>query len=106
MACGTGHPFTPAVGMLSSFRSFLSLLGTCVSIAASAGRADSLESALERNDLGSAEEELERVARDWEAAWKQSGKEEDAREFGRTLHALGIIERQTAKAEEALPHLK
>ncbi len=75
-------------------------------IAAPAGRSDSLEAALERNDLGSAEEELERVASDWEAAWKQSGKEEDAQEFGRTLHALGIIERQTAKSEEALLHLK
>jgi len=57
-------------------------------------------------DLATAEADLESVAKDWQEAWKKSGSGDDALEYGRTLQALGIVERQSGKAEEALPHLE
>ena len=64
-----------------------------------------LEDALNRNDFKAAEAELEPLAASWQEAWKNSGKESDGIEYGLTLQALGIVERQGGKADEALPHL-
>lgn len=83
-----------------------SLLGACSLAASSAALAEDLESALSHHDLGAAESELESVAADWETAWKKQETEENSREYGRTLQALGIVEREAGKAEEALEHLE
>ncbi|MCW1922845.1 CHAT domain-containing protein [Luteolibacter arcticus] len=65
-----------------------------------------LDGALETNDLAAAEAELEALVADWETAWQKSRSAADAVESGRALQALGIIERQAGKADEALPHLQ
>lgn len=87
-------------------RSLARVLALALLFAAGTARGEDLQQALEGNDLGAAETELESLAKDWESAWTKSGKEEDGREYGMTLQALGIIERQEGKAEEALPHLE
>lgn len=68
--------------------------------------ADPLQDALERNDFAAAEKELEQLAEDWREAWEASGDRAQAREYGLTLQALGVVERQAGKAAEALPHLE
>jgi CHAT domain-containing protein/tetratricopeptide (TPR) repeat protein len=62
--------------------------------------------ALDTNDLAAAEEELEALVADWETAWQKDRSDENAVELGRALQALGVIERQAGKANEALPHLQ
>ena len=100
------HPRSLKSGLPSATRSLARLLALGVFFAAAGARGEDLEKALEGNDLAAAETELESLAADWESAWTKSGKPEDAREYGMTLQALGIIERQEGKAEEALPHLE
>lgn len=68
--------------------------------------ADGLDGALAKNDLAAAEAELEALVTDWETARQKSQTDENAVESGRALQALGVIERQAGKAEEALPHLQ
>ncbi len=62
--------------------------------------------ALDTEDLGAAEQELESLVADWEKAWQKDRSAENSVEFGRALQALGVIERQAGKADEALPHLR
>jgi len=71
-------------------------------IAAQAG----LEEALARNDFAAAEAELEQLAASWQQAWQAGGNAQNAIEYALTLQALGIVERQAGKADEALPHLE
>jgi CHAT domain-containing protein/tetratricopeptide (TPR) repeat protein len=68
--------------------------------------ADVLEDALVAGDLGRAEAELESIVADWEAAYQADPSDANALESGRALHALGAIERQAGKAQEALEHLR
>jgi CHAT domain-containing protein/tetratricopeptide (TPR) repeat protein len=64
-----------------------------------------LDELLERGDWEGAETLLEELAADWEEAWREDPGGEAGLELGRTLQALGVIERQTGKPEEALEHL-
>ena len=67
---------------------------------------DTLEEALERNDFTAAEVHLEALAAEWAEA-TQEGDDPDARiQYGLTLQALGVIERQSAKPQEALEHIE
>jgi len=68
--------------------------------------ADPLQEALDRNDFAAAERELEQLAEDWRKAWEAGGDPEQGREYGLTLQALGLIERQVGKPAEALPHFE
>lgn len=68
--------------------------------------AGDLEEALAKNDFVSAEQELEQLAGDWRAALADTKDGQKALELGRTLQALGIVERQAGKPREALPHLE
>lgn len=68
--------------------------------------ADPLQDALDRNDFVAAERELEQLAEDWRKEWEASGDPGQAREYGLTLQALGVVERQAGKAVEAIPHLE
>ncbi len=68
--------------------------------------ADELEEALDANDLVTAEQLLEALAADWQEAWEESRDPDDAKELASTLLALGIVERQLGRGEEALPHLE
>jgi CHAT domain-containing protein/tetratricopeptide (TPR) repeat protein len=63
-------------------------------------------SALDTRDLAAAEKELEALVSEWEEAWQDARSDENAVELGRSLQALGVIERQAGKADEALPHLQ
>jgi CHAT domain-containing protein len=100
-------PHLARTGMSPPSRRLHLPLAACALLAgASAWPADAAEGALAYHDLAAAESELESVASDWEAAWKKSGKDEDALDYGRTLQALGIVEREAGKAVEALPHLE
>ena len=76
--------------------------GLAAGIAAQAG----LEEALARHDFVAAEAELEQLAASWQHAWQAGGKPADGIEYGLTLQALGIVERQAGKADEALPRLE
>lgn len=67
---------------------------------------DSLEEALARNDLTTAEVELEKLAAEWAEAWTKDPAPENGIQYGLTLQSLGTIERQAGKAAEALPHLQ
>jgi len=67
--------------------------------------AQDLDSLLERGDLAGAEALLEELAVEWEQAWLEDPEGAAAVDYGRTLQALGVIERQTGKSEEALAHL-
>jgi len=96
---------THAVGMPSLPRWILLSLG--LACGGNPIRAeDPLQNALDRNDFATAERELEQLAEDWRKAWAASGDPGQAREYGLTLQALGVIERQAGKAAEALPHLE
>lgn len=89
--------------MLFPTRRFLYLSGICV--LASGLHAADLDLAISANDLATAENELEQLVLDWRTAIRKQPGEESSRELGMTLQALGIIERQAAKPQEALPHL-
>ena len=92
-------------GMPHFFRSLAWALGLGLS---GIGRspADSLQEALDRNDFAAAEVELEALAAEWRSAWQAGRKPADALQFGLTLQALGIVERQSGKQPEALAHLE
>jgi len=90
--------------MQSPTRRFLRLSGIC--LLATALHAADLDEAIAANDLAAAESELEQLATDWQAALEKERSEENTRELGVTLQALGIIERQAGKPKEALPHLE
>jgi CHAT domain-containing protein/tetratricopeptide (TPR) repeat protein len=94
-------------GMSPPSRRSHSLLAACLLLAGPpAARAADAEAAIAQNDFAAVEAELESVAADWKTAWEKSGRSEDALEYGRTLQALGIVEREAGKAAEALPHLE
>jgi CHAT domain-containing protein/tetratricopeptide (TPR) repeat protein len=61
--------------------------------------------ALDLSDLGAAEADLESLVTDWQAEWKAKSDAASARELGVSLQALGVVERQAGKPEEALYHL-
>lgn len=66
---------------------------------------DSLEDALERNDFVTAEVYLEELAAEWKEATQTGDSPDDLVQYGRTLQALGAVERQLGKSQEALEHL-
>lgn len=66
---------------------------------------DSLEEALERNDFVTAEVYLEELAIEWADASSAGNAPEALVQYGRTLQALGAIERQLGKSLEARKHL-
>lgn len=98
--------FLARPGMSPLPRRLHPLLGACSLLATSAALAGDVESSLSHHDLAAAENELESVANDWEIAWTKAGTEANSLEYGRTLQALGIVEREAGKADEALPHLE
>lgn len=61
--------------------------------------------ALDFNDLGAAEQELEALAVDWQTAHDEAPSAETAQNLALTLQTLGIVERQAGKPSEALEHL-
>ncbi len=61
--------------------------------------------ALDLSRLDSAEIELESLVVDWQAEWSLNPTPTTARGLAASLQALGMIERQAGKAEEALDHL-
>jgi tetratricopeptide (TPR) repeat protein len=61
--------------------------------------------ALDLSRLDSAETELESLVADWQAEWTQNPAPATARELAASLQALGMIERQAGKPDEALDHL-
>jgi CHAT domain-containing protein/tetratricopeptide (TPR) repeat protein len=67
---------------------------------------DTLEEALERNDFAAAEVHLEALAAEWAEATKAGDRPDAKIQYGLTLQALGVIERQSAKPQEALDHLE
>ena len=67
--------------------------------------ADGLEEALASNDFAKAELLLEELAEAWETKIGSRRDPADIREYGLTLQALGTIERQGGKQDEALDHL-
>lgn len=66
---------------------------------------DSLEEALGRNDFVTAEVYLEELAAEWKEATQSGDSPDDLVQYGRTLQALGAVERQLGKSQEALEHL-
>lgn len=66
---------------------------------------DSLEEALQRNDFVAAEVYLEELATEWAEASKAGDSADALVQYGSTLQALGAIERQLGKSQEALQHL-
>lgn len=92
----SGMPFLP--------RCLPLLTGICV--LAGGSRGADLDRALEANDLGAAEQELEQLSADWRVARDKERNDANGKELGATLQALGIIERQAGKPEEALAHLE
>ena len=106
MPYGTGCSIPARTGMSPPSRPLCFSSAAFALLAGTSTWAADVEGALARHDLAAAEAELESVASDWEAAWKESGKDADALEYGRTLQALGIVEREAGKAAEALPHLE
>jgi len=62
--------------------------------------------ALDLGDLDQAEIELEELVSDWETEWANSPTPETQVALGTSLQALGIVERQMGKPEEALAHLE
>ena len=61
--------------------------------------------ALDLSQLDTAEAELESLVTEWQAEWKQKANPETARELAVSLQALGMVERQAGKPDEALGHL-
>ena len=70
------------------------LLLTCVRV-----------NALDFSDLDTAEAELDSLVGDWEMVWKKKADPASAQALAVSLQALGMVERQAGKAEEALTHL-
>jgi len=62
--------------------------------------------ALDFNDLGAAEKELEQLAAEWQSAHRENPSAEAAENLALTLQTLGIVERQAGKPDEALVHLE
>ncbi len=61
--------------------------------------------ALDLSRLDSAETELESLVAEWQAEWTRNPIPATARELAASLQALGMIERQAGKPDEALVHL-
>lgn len=61
--------------------------------------------ALDLTQLDSAESELESLVTAWQTEWSRHPTPANARELAASLQALGMIERQAAKPDEALDHL-
>jgi CHAT domain-containing protein/tetratricopeptide (TPR) repeat protein len=87
-------------------RSLQSLVAACALLAVPIASGQGAKGALAAHDLAATEAELESIVSEWKAAWRDSAKYEDALELGRTLQALGIVEREAGKAKEALQHLE
>ncbi|WP_226895648.1 CHAT domain-containing protein [Luteolibacter marinus] len=67
--------------------------------------AGALDAALEANDFAEAEVLLEQLVADWEKETESSHDPDDFVQLGLTLQALGTVERQLGKPEEAVSHL-
>jgi tetratricopeptide (TPR) repeat protein len=61
--------------------------------------------ALDLSQLDTAEAELESLVADWQTEWQQKAEPASARELAASLQALGMVERQAGKPDEALAHL-
>jgi CHAT domain-containing protein/tetratricopeptide (TPR) repeat protein len=61
--------------------------------------------ALDLSQLDTAEVELESLVAEWQTEWEQKADPASARELAASLQALGMVERQAGKADEALGHL-
>lgn len=61
--------------------------------------------ALDLSQLDTAEAELESLVAEWRAEWQQKSSPASARELAASLQALGMVERQAGKPDEALGHL-
>lgn len=61
--------------------------------------------ALDLSRLDTAEAELESLVAEWQAVWEQKPSPTSARELAVSLQALGMVERQAGKPDEALGHL-
>ena len=61
--------------------------------------------ALDLSRLDTAEAELESLVSDWKVEWKKNSDPASAKELAVSLQALGMVERQAGKPEEALGHL-
>ena len=91
--------------MLKFFRCLGCLLGLSA-IATSQEKEIDLETALAQQDYGRAEILLEELVSDWKTLSESDPSQENAVQYGLTLQALGTIERQAGKQEEALGHLE
>jgi CHAT domain-containing protein/tetratricopeptide (TPR) repeat protein len=61
--------------------------------------------ALDLTRLDSAETDLESLVADWQVEWKNTTDPAAAKELAVSLQALGMVERQAGKPNEALEHL-
>lgn len=61
--------------------------------------------ALDLSQLDTAEAELESLVGEWQTEWNQKAEPASARELAASLQALGMVERQAGKPDEALEHL-
>jgi CHAT domain-containing protein/tetratricopeptide (TPR) repeat protein len=61
--------------------------------------------ALDLSQLDTAEAELEALVAEWQAEWQQKSNPASAKELAASLQALGMVERQAGKPDEALGHL-
>ena len=61
--------------------------------------------ALDLAQLDTAEAELESLVGEWQTEWNQKAEPASARELAASLQALGMVERQAGKPDEALEHL-
>ena len=61
--------------------------------------------ALDLSRLDTAEAELESLVAEWQVVWGQKPSPANARELAVSLQALGMVERQAGKPDEALGHL-
>ncbi len=82
------------------------LLKLALALSLTTVAAADLEDAFQTNDLAAAERELESLAAEWTSVAEKSGDPEDSKELGLTFQALGIVERQLGKPDEALLHLE
>jgi len=82
-------------------RSLLRLLSTALLAAGSLH-----STAREPLDLAAAEAEYEELVREWEAEQQENPTPEAAIQLGLSLHALGVVQRQSGQASEARPHLE
>ncbi len=61
--------------------------------------------ALDLSQLDTAEAELESLVAEWQTEWKHKAEPASVRELAASLQALGMVERQAGKPDEALAHL-